>query len=527
MEYVEWEDVSTEVQECLAKRGAPPELFRNIDNLAKCLIEAGLSPRLGRLSYPFGSFIVDDKGKAPPLNNENGSEEKYRKRSQLSLPDGELIPEEFRYAIVPLGLLLKNAVEVFYPDNEFSFAEDRRKGKKSHLHPIKVIRAGDFLGLFETLHHFTGGDPIEYSPWCVVAGARSVRFTLNPVKNFKAKFKNVVHRFGSPKPAALSAINPTTSDWEITKIIAASMEPDWDVQLLIFAADWFHDDLERLDTARKQKAYKERSETIRLLRIELQRYLYELGWLAASPLFTEANVGDFYQEWNKLSYQDSWTANISKQAGGIAFELFEIDRGLRPPMIDVCYAFADENIYDSLAQVAPIEALITVLTDLSIDLKMESRATAFLPHELRNGMTPFHTTYYKEGETAFPMFYKLENGVKGEILDALYMLLSGSGVFGARQIDPESLLWIANERVCVNISGVLNSKNEQEAAERYCAMTISEERAHAMLRRFEKDIKKSDKRFQVFHETINRSLNLSLHMKGSIAFNCIPPKKPI
>jgi hypothetical protein len=443
------------------------------------------------------------------------------------LPDGEIIPEEFRYAIVPLGLLLKNAVEVFYPSNELSLAEDRRKGKKAHLHPIKVIRAGDFLGLFETLHHFTGGDPIDNSPWCVVAGARSVRFTLYRGKNFKAKFKNAIYRFGNPTPATLSAINKTTSDWEILKIIASSMEPEWDVQLLIFAADWFHDDLERLDTSSKKKSYEECREAIRLLRMELQRYLYELGWLAASPLFTEANVGDFYQEWNTQSYQDTWTAKISKQVGGIAFELFEIDRGLRPPMIDVCYAFSNESVYDSLAQVAPIDALITVLTDLSIDLKMETRATAFLPHELKNGLTPFHTTYDKEGETSLPMFYKLDNGTKSEILDALYMFFLDSEVFGARQIDPESLFWIANERVCVNHRGVLNSKEEQEVTERYCAITISEERVHAVLSRFEKDITRSDIRFKEFHETIKRPLNLGLHMKGSIAFNCIPPKKPI
>lgn len=527
MDYVSWEDVRDEVRIKLEQRDSQAKLFHNIDKLAVCLTEAGLPPRLGRISYPFGSFIVDDSGNAPPLRSNDGSVIKKRKRSQLCLPSGECIPDMFQYAIVPLGLLLENAVEVFYPDNVFAYTGNRCKGKKTHRHPVKVIRAGEFLGLFETLHHFTDDDPIEYSPWCVVAGARSIQFTLNPVRNFETKLKEVVRRFGNPNAAALRALASTTSDWEIAKIIAASMEPDWNVQLLLFAEDWFRDDPDRLDL-RKQKTYQERKGEIRQLRMEFEHFLYQAGWRAASPLFTEANVGDFYQEWNKLTDTKTWATNIGKQAGRLAFELFEIDRGLRPVLVDVCYAFSKEGIeqglYDSLAEVAPIEALITALTELSNDLKADFRITAFLPHELCDGVISFHTTYDTVAQE--PMFSDMNNEGKGDLLDTLNVLLSGPGVFKVRRINPNVLLWVANERIYVRIDEILGVK-DQEVDERYRALPISTKRAHALLARYEKHLEEGSKRSKDFHETINRLLNLRLHMKGSIAIECMPLKDPL
>jgi hypothetical protein len=77
------------------------------------------------------------------------------------------VPETLRYAKVPLGIILNNAVEVFYKHNN-----------EDILQPVRVLYPGDFVGTFEMLDILTSDRPSSQDRnkygYSLTAGAKSI-----------------------------------------------------------------------------------------------------------------------------------------------------------------------------------------------------------------------------------------------------------------------------------------------------------------------------------------------------------------
>lgn len=113
--------------------------------LAKCLSSIKNNPDVYTREYGFQEKVVE--------NGELVSENE--------------IPETLRYAKVPLGIILNNAVEVFYKHDH-----------EDVLQPVRILYPGDLVGTFEALDFLSSERQLlsgrnKYS-YCLTAGAKSI-----------------------------------------------------------------------------------------------------------------------------------------------------------------------------------------------------------------------------------------------------------------------------------------------------------------------------------------------------------------
>jgi hypothetical protein len=496
VEIVYWDQVREDVEALFTETGTRNELFQIMDKLGMLLKEVGLSPKLARVSYPFGEYIVHNE----VHDDENTS------HSQLCLPSGEHLPSEFDYALVPLCLLMENAAEVFYPENVFIFTGGRTKGKLMHLHPIKIIQPGQFLGLFETLHYLSGISS-DYSPWSVTAGARTVHFTVNThLDNFQTKLEDVVGAaFGQSNSEIVCGDFLNASDWEIAKGIAKLMAPDWVVKMLIFSKGWIQDEPDQSQEI--ESGYKKE---IDRLRTEFKNDLYGAGWLAAEPLLTGATFDTFYGAWKETCGNRKKLHDFAH----IAYTLYEIDRGLRPVLVDVCHAISKPDQFKILKQLAPIETLLTALVLTGICLKHKHRATMFLPSPLQSDIVSFHTAYdQKRGEV------NLKGALSTDFMKKLKILLSEDTIFAARNIDPSELLLVkTHNQPLITSKGVEIDINA--LGDYYHSPEISCETSQKLLSKYSLKYNSSANQdiTDKFSEAVNYELNIRESMKWFITF---------
>lgn len=211
--------------------------------------------------------------------------------------NGELVtankyPDELRYAKIPLGIILNNAVEVHYENN----------GEEIYS-PVRVLRRGDLIGLFETLDFLDEhareqpNHKNNYYLYSATAGANSIL----PSK-----------RFANPAglQRILDAQNRITDVRDL--IHAAEARFDWNVEILYFPR-------------------------VHIENRDLMGYLLKLGWCYTRVLrhMHELNAGGQFvpdnlrkSRKNRNQRRDTFVANVVR-------ELYQIGLGELPCFVPV------------------------------------------------------------------------------------------------------------------------------------------------------------------------------------------------
>lgn len=198
----------SEARSSVAERN--PYLVEVIDK-----IDPGADYPLLQATYPFGTYIL--------------------RKGRIHLPDGKfstntvdnhVFPSEvcalINYANVPLGMITKNSVEIFYDD-------------KSKIFPVAYYNRDLQIGVWESIGCAT--------PYDITAGARSLY--MLPKISIIGCHKRLKTHYGIKQ----SAPKTLYSQWQVFREIAQSstFSSPWDCEILFFTKKWadkiFSDDL--------------------------------------------------------------------------------------------------------------------------------------------------------------------------------------------------------------------------------------------------------------------------------------------
>lgn len=165
-------------------------------------------------SYLFGDIFINNG--LPYLPNKN----------RLLPLTHEDIPVEIRkelsYAQIPLFLTLKKDCEVFIDTN-------------SRTIPLNLFRAGNLLGLFETVDYMF--DRKSNSKWSVSAGARSVM--MLPKIGDDSGLSRLRRLYDLPTTLRIKNLS---EHWQLFTHLAQNpkIEPLWENKILFFSKEWFN-----------------------------------------------------------------------------------------------------------------------------------------------------------------------------------------------------------------------------------------------------------------------------------------------
>jgi len=187
-----------------------PELAAIVDD-----INPGSECKLYSVKYPYGEMIFKD--------------------ANLNIPGAPIeILENLNYRTIPLGIVLKNSLEVH--------AEEKHR-----IVPLTVINEGILFGIWEIF------DPVvSYFvklAWNVSSGARSI-FLLPPISN-KNAFLKLKKEFGISNQS-----DRIKEQWQIFKQIARSSfnHNSWHSNVLFFSKEWIKE-IEGNNNWRELKLY--------------------------------------------------------------------------------------------------------------------------------------------------------------------------------------------------------------------------------------------------------------------------------
>lgn len=155
-----------------------------------------------------------------------------------------------RYSDIPLAIVRTKAIEVF--------AGDATSTKQGATVPLKILRAGNMFGVFETLDYLLGKNQPP-PPWSVSAGGRSI-WVLAPLKD-----KNL--------PEVVGEVAGVDLEWDRTashcSLVQSTMgsKLSWKISIVILGQAFV-------------RLLKEKHESNALFR----QLLLELGWEQSSAL---------------------------------------------------------------------------------------------------------------------------------------------------------------------------------------------------------------------------------------------------
>ena len=209
-----------------------PDLAAIIDQL-----DPGKNYRLYKVRYPYGSEIVrSGVFQLPDIDldidlekKNNNSKDLYNNLlsiNNLNLPEQVRQDLSYNARSIPVGLMLKNSIEVFI---------------KQHDRPIPLIGhrnyTGKLFGLSSNLN-YQNNFHIPTALWNVTAGARSI-FMLPKISNLIEHNKvQKVFNLNATAPRALA------DQWDVFRELYNSdavnnANNNWDVEIIFFAGNWF------------------------------------------------------------------------------------------------------------------------------------------------------------------------------------------------------------------------------------------------------------------------------------------------
>ncbi|MDO8954564.1 MAG: hypothetical protein Q7V63_06925 [Gammaproteobacteria bacterium] len=202
-EQVFWKEVCTQVH------ALNPQLANAIES-----IKDADKKTLIKVRYKFGDLILNSGAVQLPV--ETGD------CLPLSHPDCKRFSIALSYAPVPLGLILRQGVEIFVDSSNY-------------ITPLNLLKPGNLFGLFEVLDS-AANNPVA-PVWSITAGARSTFFL--PKISDRQGHERLKRSFNVPAdpPRKLS------EQWNVFKAIAQSPELklEWYCEVLFFTRDWFTD----------------------------------------------------------------------------------------------------------------------------------------------------------------------------------------------------------------------------------------------------------------------------------------------
>lgn len=274
--------------------------------------------------------------------------------------NGELVkngdvPETLKYAKVPLGIILNNAVEVFYKHNN-----------EDILQPVRVLYPGDFVGAFEMLDILTSDRPssqnrIKYG-YSLTAGARSIL----PSKTFDKPS----HVESAAKRHLPAALRRSTDD--LSKLSPKIL------RLLLQAA--------------KQNAKTWKVEIAFLpagcVAGELRTHLFEHGWRRTQVL---RHLGE--PDADRMFKYTHTIRNHANLIENIARDLYLITHGQLPCFVPVRYDNSGGSLHSLLG---PFDEAYALLSE--IDPRLEFLVPGYLDGTCTFGLYPVvkccHTMHY-------------------------------------------------------------------------------------------------------------------------------------
>lgn len=204
IEVLTWDEARKDVQK------VNPGLAEQID-----LLNPGQEMKLFKVRYPFGSNILklgilhlpNDKGEFVSIHDESINE---NVRKDLSYTPN-----------MPIGVLLKNTVELFYL-------------VKNIVIPWLFMKPGRIFSLWGLLQEY-GTSAQNGTMWHLVAGCRSL--IILPKISDALGFKRLKKEFNLTAPMPTGMLD----QWETLKQLTESAEFDspWEVELLFFTEDWY------------------------------------------------------------------------------------------------------------------------------------------------------------------------------------------------------------------------------------------------------------------------------------------------
>jgi len=265
MKPVHWNDIRDEISGLLETRERG-HLFAVLDELAKELDSNGVEPVLYVDERPFGEPILDEALKSIDTMDSSN-------RLKTQMHSSGKFPRELAYAPIPLGLILENAVEIFDPRNIRKPYSEIQDAPMVHHAPLKLLFAGDFFGVFETLDYLSSAEAKSHDPWTMVAGARSVQVTFSLARDMTSSLSAALELFGLDYDPTDGDLKSAT-DHEILWQLASALAPAWKVRYALFPEHWLYEESV--------------SESVR---VRFEHYFFDLGWHQAQPLMIFAITG--------------------------------------------------------------------------------------------------------------------------------------------------------------------------------------------------------------------------------------------
>jgi len=454
---VKWEgEFRKRVKALLSDR---PPMFSAIDEVAEVIRLQGLQPSLYIACYNYGEQVVNEHTTQVEAGNSGRTDS-----TQLYIEGNGSLPEGLFYSSIPLGLVLKNALEVYSSENVITSTKINRSVAFHHS-PLKIIYEGELIGLFETVGsilNVTITRETEKAPWAVSAGARTVQFSwqMSDEQKLKRAFSKLLNNSTDKHGIDVSNIHRKKSHFELTKDILDIVNTEWSAEIAFFTKDWFSLDIDKCPQDKAENALQKQQ--------RLENELLKTAWTEAQPLLR----GTEHQEFSR-NFEASFNESPSKKSevrhyAEMTRELMRIDDGLKPCLIDVRQVIGkgtNSSRHRKLAQLLPFSDVLDFLLHLSKSHEDCSRyLTILLPGYLKDGYEHGLCSWYFDGN---PDKSVPSTGVRANFLAHLSLAhgVRASGkpfttVYHPKFIDPRTYVLMAGQQTVSdeNSSNTYNTK---------------------------------------------------------------------
>lgn len=434
MQRQRWSELSGEIRALLSSSREKRELFNALDAVASALREAGVSDHVYISSRLFGETIFE-----ADVKHSGSLDSSDRRTTQIS-HEGNF-PTDLCYANIPLGLILRNATEIFSATNNWKPAQITQP--HVHLAPLKLLYQGDFFGVFESLDYLAGAEAPPPSPWQMNAGARSFQFSFSfhnrKINSAANQARQILGIPANPNGDA------QTAHFEILKGLVRTIDPDWAVTFALFPEQWLYE--ESVDRA---------------TRARLETALFRTGWNQAQPLMKNDD-SRFLSAWSSFLKVRALPSSADASLGKFAYNLFKIDKCLQPCLVDVRStlnsldygklpmhhlesrdAILDTGLFGSLNQLMPVADILVFATLTAHFHGLSRYATILAPAYIEPGVGSYFLSFAREPDVHLPA----DDSDRLEFLGRLMALLGRR--HGSRQcfisepnrINPESITLI-------------------------------------------------------------------------------------
>lgn len=305
------------------------------------------------VKYKFGDKVVD-QGVMPFENLYPDSDSLINSSSQLQIDLG--------YSRDPLGLVLKNHVEIYSKNNSSLDV--------TYNIPLNKIRKGEFFGLFGTLDFLSGYEKshshLKQSWYSAVAGNAcfEILFPFNNKTTFQSTAKSRV-------ASIFTEENSYTEENKMNfmKYYVNKADANWSTDIIYFPKHFFEENNHYLKS-----------------------FLYDIGWLQSynsrNLSFENKIISDvLFKTSATLNHNDLFVSHlfshIWKASVGEAYVLKPMVKGNKPRILSQAFELFEEQVKDTLF--APV--LLTYDTmDTSIEdwgLIHESSIPIFLNYKTK------------------------------------------------------------------------------------------------------------------------------------------------